>query len=592
MIQSLPPSTYYFPRFTKVIVVLDVVESVRLMEQNASDFIQRWHRFGEAARQRIAQHGGRTHKSLGDGLMLEFADAQAAIRTAFALQQLSRQRNIGMPPERHMHLRIGAHVAEFVADEHDIYGIDVNLAARIGTLAGPGEVVVSAALRDALTDALDAEIQDLGDCHLKHVAEPVRAYRVGEPGTAAVVAPASQYVELQPTIAVIPFVARSNQVEQFAIGELIAEGLIAQLGRTPQLRVISRLSSSAFRGRPTGVAEISQVLGANYVLSGSYVASGSKLLVTAELADSTNSEVKWCERIHSEEGDLLQTDSELCHRIASAVHTAIMQTEVQRALVRPLPTLQSCSLLLGGIALTHRAGSRDFGRAHEVLNALVERHPRSAQARAWLAKWYILRAVRGMSDVPDKDARRAIEETQRALDSEPESALALAVQGHALCQLSGDTDGAAQRIDRAIALSPNDPLGWLYKSVWSSMWGSTETSVEEAETAARLSPIDPMKYYYDTILATALSTHGQHERAIEVARRSLKANRYHQPTMRPLIYSLVENGHLDEARAVLKDLLEQSPNFTIAGYLGLGGAQSRTRPKVAGALRRLGVPEN
>ena len=71
-------------------------------------------------------------------------------------------------------------MAQFVADRHDIYGSDVNLTARIATLAGPGEIVISSELRDQLTDGLDAELEDLGDCHLKHVAEPVRAYRVGQ----------------------------------------------------------------------------------------------------------------------------------------------------------------------------------------------------------------------------------------------------------------------------------------------------------------------------------------------------------------------------------------------------------------------------
>ncbi|MEO7642783.1 MAG: tetratricopeptide repeat protein, partial [Ramlibacter sp.] len=293
-----------------------------------------------------------------------------------------------------------------------------------------------------------------------------------------------------------------------------------------------------------------------------------------------------------EVGDLLQAESELSQSIASATHNAVMQSEVQRALVRPLPTLESCSLLLGGIALTHRASTRDFDRARQALDALVERHPRAAQARAWLAKWYILRVVRGMSDAPDKDARRAIEQTERALDAEPGSALALAIQGHALCQLSRDVDGALARINDAIDLNPNESLGWLYKSVWSSMWGSTAASVAEAETASRLSPIDPMKYYYDMILASGLSINGEHERAVELAERSLKANRHHQPTLRVLLLAQGEQGQVEEARATLQRLKEQSPNLTISSYLAMGGANSAPRQRLATILRNLGVPEN
>jgi class 3 adenylate cyclase/TolB-like protein/Flp pilus assembly protein TadD len=580
-------------RQTKVILVVDVVESVRLMEQDEHGFIQRWQQFVRAARQQVLPaHGGRMHKSLGDGLMLEFGDAPAAVRGALALQELSTQVNQGAPAERQMLLRMGAHIAQFVADEHDIYGTDVNLTARMATLAGPGEIVVTGPVLDQLTDGIDAEVEDLGDCHLKHVAEPVRAYRIGAAGPAPVLTPSAQHTPLQPAIAVIPFESRGSAPEHFAVGELIAEGLIAQMGRTSQLRVISRLSTTAFRGRQAGAPEISRVLGSTYVLSGSYVAVGERLLVSAELADARNNEVVWSQRLQGEIGDLLQAESELCHEIASMAHTAIMRAAVQRALVRPLPTLESCSLLLGGISLTHRASSRDFGRARDVLEALVDRHPRSALARAWLAKWYILKVVRGLSESPDTDSRRAIEQTERALDAENDSALALAIQGHALCQLSKDVDGALDRINQALELSPNDPLAWLYKSVWSSMWGSTGDSVREAEVATRLSPIDPMKYYYDMILASGLSVNGQYERSIDLARRSLRANKHHQPTLRVLLYALHQTGRIEEARQTLDLLRAETPNLTVSSYLGSGGAASAPRQRLAGVLRQLGVPEH
>ena len=582
---------YILARQTKVLLVMDVVESVRLMELDEDGFVQSWQALVRQVEDLVSCDNGRVVKSLGDGLMIEFADAPSFSRAALAIQHASNALNASLQPQRRLHLRMGAHLASFVTDRHDIYGTDVNLTARISTLSGPGEIIVSSDLRDCLVDGLDAELEDLGDCHLKHVAEPVRAYRLGVAGHAPVLTSAVEAV-LQSALAVIPFEARSNEPQYLAIGDLIADSVIAQLGRTAELRVISRLSSAAFKGRVNSVAEVAQKLGVAYVLSGSYVASSGKLLVMAELADARTSEVVWTGRLNGEVGDLLQAESELSQSIASATHNAVMQSEVQRALVRPLPTLESCSLLLGGIALTHRASTRDFDRARQALDALVERHPRAAQARAWLAKWYILRVVRGMSDAPDKDARRAIEQTERALDSEPGSALALAIQGHALCQLSRDVDGALSRINDAIDLNPNESLGWLYKSVWSSMWGSTGASVEEAEMASRLSPIDPMKYYYDMILASGLSINGEYGRAIELAKRSLKANRHHQPTLRVLLHAQFESALLDDARITLAKLLQEVPNLTISGYLAMGGSASPARQRLASVLRQMGVSEN
>src|SRR4051812_46415712 len=75
-----------FARHTKVIAVADVVESVRLMELDEQEFIRRWHGFVQFANQHLPRESGRMHKSLGDGLMMEFADPAGCIRAALAMQ--------------------------------------------------------------------------------------------------------------------------------------------------------------------------------------------------------------------------------------------------------------------------------------------------------------------------------------------------------------------------------------------------------------------------------------------------------------------------------------------------------------------------
>ncbi len=575
-------------------MVMDVVESVRLMELDEDDFVRRWQQLVAHAEQQVLPlHGGRIVKSLGDGLMLEFANAPSCAKAAFMLQQFSRQMNDGRPLDKRMHLRMGGHVAEFVADKHDIYGTDVNLTARFATLAGPDEVVATAEFRDQLTADLDADIEDMGECHLKHVEYPVRAYRIGPAGHAPVLVPQSDYAApLQRTIAVIPFEARSNEPEHFAIGELIADGVIAQISRTAELRVISRLSSTSFRGRNTPGEEIARTLGATYALGGSYVASSGKLLITTELTETRTGEVIWAERLHGDLADLLQAESELSHRIAAGAHQAVMKTEVQRSLAQPLPTLESSSLLLGSISLMHRSTRYDFERSRQALEHLIERHGRAAAPRAWLAKWYVLKVVQGMSESHSVDAKRALELTWRAMDIEPDNALILAIQGYIHCQLSGETALAASKIEQSIRLNPNESLAWLYKSVWSSMWGEAEASVREGQIAADLSPIDPMKYYYDMILACGHSMNHDYAKAITLAQRSLRANRHHQPTLRVLLHAQTQSGLIDDAKVTLDKLLVEKPDLTVSGYLSMGGTASSSRQEVARVLRLLGVPES
>jgi TolB-like protein/class 3 adenylate cyclase len=581
-------------RNTKVLLVMDVVESVRIMEQDQDGFVRRWQQLVEEAEQKVLPlHGGRIVKSLGDGLMLEFASAQGCVKAAFALHSFTRQANRDVRPEHQIHLRMGGHLASFVTDHHDIYGTDVNLTSRVSTLAGPGEMVVSSDLRDELAAGLDADVEDLGECHLKHVENPVRAYRVGPVGHDPVI-PASATLppDFRPTVAVIPFEARSNEPQHFVIGELIADGVIAQLSRSPDIRVISRLSTTAFRGRASAMPDVESRLGASFVLSGSYLASGSKILIIAELADARTAEIVWAERVSGATDDLLQAQSELLNSLAAATSRALIDAEVQQSLVQPMPRLDSSALLLGGIALMHRSSIREFERSREILSTLVERHSRVATARAWLAKWHLLRIVRGLSEDPHREARIALELTQRALDSEPDHALTLSIEGLAYSQVLGEFDLANNRLTSAIASNPNESMAWLFKSVLSTMWGSAPDSVSESLFASALSPIDPLKYFFELITASAFLTNNEHSLAIKHANMSIRANRHHAPTYRVLLTAQVESGRMDEARYSLHELLREQPGMTVSSYLSIGSTNSVTRRRCAEALRLLGLPEH
>jgi len=167
----------------RTLVFTDLVESVRLMEANETDLVRRWRKLVcVVERDILPAHSGRLIKNMGDGQVLEFVGVDSAIRAAFAIRLAFANANRELPPDCQMLLRTGVHVGQLIACAHDFYGRGVNLAARLTTLAGPGEIVMSADVRDQLTPALDADIEDLGLCFLKHVHAPVRAYRLGPPG--------------------------------------------------------------------------------------------------------------------------------------------------------------------------------------------------------------------------------------------------------------------------------------------------------------------------------------------------------------------------------------------------------------------------
>lgn len=171
-----------FVRLTGVILMLDVVESVRLMESDEQGYIRRWQRYVRDVREDVLPgFAGRIHKSTGDGLLMEFRGPDEAVQAAFGLLHASDAINRELPPEAHMRLRMAIHLAQFVADEYDIYGCGINLAHRLLQLARPGEVWISATMRHLLGDSPLALVVDCGMHQLRHVREPVHVYEIRSP---------------------------------------------------------------------------------------------------------------------------------------------------------------------------------------------------------------------------------------------------------------------------------------------------------------------------------------------------------------------------------------------------------------------------
>jgi adenylate cyclase len=598
-----------------VVLLVDLVESVRLMQDHEAFTVRRWTDFvGIACAEILPRYRGVLVKSLGDGLMARFEAVPDAVDAAAQMHRTLAEQNAGLPEDQHLHLRAGVNAAMAWSDGIDIYGTGVNLAARLATLAGPGETIASAsaheqlaaalaslanpgetigsaAARDELTHGVDAACEDLGECILKHFDKPVRAYRVGPASPHPSLTIRREYgTPMEPTVAVIPFGARNNTPEHFDIGNLIADSVIWRLSKAANLRVISRLSTNVFRGRPSDIGEVSAHLGATYILSGGYVVNAGKLLVTAELSAARTNQVVWTDRMSGEIGDLLKPESDLAHRIAQAVHLSVFDAEVEHILTQPLPTLESYSLLLGSIKLMHRSSKDEFLQTRKILEELINRHGRIAAPRAWLANWYILRVTRGWSEDRKREAAEALSATHAALDRDPSDALALATEGFVYCHLLNDLDTARRRCDEAVAANPSHALGWLYRGTVNAFEGEGDAAVEATRRAIELSPLDPQSYYFESLGATAeLSAH-QYVNAERLARSSLKLNRMHPSTWRVLTIALVYQGRMDEAREALSKMRQLEPELTVEKYLArIPNAQLETGRQWARCLAMAGL---
>jgi adenylate cyclase len=578
---------YYTAR---TVVFADVVESVRLMQRDELTAAQRMRALLlEAVEEIVPTNHGHLLQRLGDGLMLDFSHPRDAAACARALHRRCAELSANLAADDRVLLRIGIHAADILTDDVAFYGHGVNVAARLAALAGPGETVISAAARDALTAGLDGEIEDLGSCHLKNVATPLRAYRLGPRNAFAL--PPDDQVRLRPTLAVIPFALRSGGREFLAVGEIIADEVITALSQAPELRVVSRLSTTAFRGRKLQLDDVRTYLGATYVLSGGYRAVGDVLIVNVELADARNNEVMWAKGFRGRVSGLLAQDDELVRSLVEGVSHAIMSTEIAQTATRALPTLDAGTLLLGGIGLMHRSDRRDFDKSRRAFEHLIERYPRYSAPYAYLAEWHVFRVAQGWFENLEQEAASALDRINRALDIDAEDSLALTVNGMVHTNLLRKHDVAKRSYDLALQRNPNAGLAWLHRGTLWAFQGRGREAMDETGRAVALSPLDPWRYYYDSLCATAALSARDYERAISLARRSLRANRTHASTLRVIAIAASELGRMDEARDIVAELRELDPSLTVSGYLARSPARNFETSRIwAEALRRAELP--
>jgi adenylate cyclase len=608
------PADFAAPQHTTAtLLIIDVVESVRLMEANEQDAVRRWQNLVQmVVREVLPQYKGRLLKSLGDGLMLEFATPRPAVHAALHIQQLCHAAHHGVPPQQRVHLRAGIHTAQYVTDVHDIYGADVNLAVRLTTLAGPGEIIVSAPVRDQLTPALDGDIEDLGDCYMKHLVSPVRAYRVGSAGAAPIIEPgSSRPLDLRPTIAVIPFAARGAEPGHALIGEAVADELIAALSKTAELHVISRLSTTAFADRPgraggegasalglgklSALADIRQHLGATYVLSGRCTVIGSNMSLFVELAEADGGRIVWADNLKGAVAGLFNPNDDMLSRIVAAVSSAVMKHELGRAQNHALPTLEGYTLLLGAVAMMHHNSPTDFDMARQMLEHLITRSKRHPVPHAWLAKWHVLKVQQGWSNDVKAETNFALDCTKKALDCAPENSLALTINGFVNTNLVGDLIIGQKCYESALEQNPNESMAWLLKGMLHAFKGESEGAValSNSTRALYLSPLDPMRYFYDSLGASASIAGKDYKRAIVLAQRSLRANKTHTSTYRALALAQSLDGDLDGAKKTVLQLLQLDASFTVSKFMERYPGRLHDpiyAQKLAGALKDAGVP--
>ena len=179
----MPTATEH--RKLAAIMFTDMVGYSALAQRNEALALELLEEHRRIVRDFLPTHGGREVKTAGDGFLIEFPSALAAVQAAVAIQDALHARNQVSPPERQVRIRIGIHVGDVVVSEGDIHGDGVNIAARIEPLAPPGGICVSNAVFEQVRNKLEQPIAALGPAELKNIELPVVVHRVLMPWESA-----------------------------------------------------------------------------------------------------------------------------------------------------------------------------------------------------------------------------------------------------------------------------------------------------------------------------------------------------------------------------------------------------------------------
>jgi adenylate cyclase len=584
------------------IFAADVAGYGRLMGQDETGTLARLraHR-RDLIDPKVAEHKGRVVKTAGDGILIEFPSVVEAVACAVAVQRNMAERNAETPEHQRIVFRIGITLGDVIVEEGDIHGDGVNVAARLEGIAEPGEICVSATVRDHIGDRLDLAFEDLGEQPLKNIARPVRVYRVGptsplpnppplaEEGRSSLSGDRVGVAEAlplpdKPSIAVLPFQNMSGDPEQEYFADGMVEEIITALSRIRWLFVIARNSSFTYKGQAIDVKRVGRELGVRYVLEGSVRRGGNRVRVTAQLIDALSGAHVWAERYDRDLSDIFAVQDEITASVAGVIEPALAEAEQQRALRKPTERLDAWEAYQRGMwhfnkhgAAENRAAQGFFRQAMAIDPNFAPAHYGYALALQWDVWHYSTRSlleVQGPAreeagiavSLDDKDAmahavlahmlmwggewEAAIAAARTALTLNPNNAFVISMLGCVL-GFGGYRDEALDRLRQTMRVSPHDPLTWL----WLGWVGATQFSARDFEGAAatwreviRLRPSYMMAYGG---MAGALAHRGRIDEAREVLDRArtlfpeqtprlLQQERY--PWLRPEDYEVRAEG--------------------------------------------------
>ena len=318
------------------------------------------------------------------------------------------------------------------------------------------------------------------------------------------------------SVAVLPFANMSADPENEYFADGMAEEIINALSKIQSLRVASRTSSFAFKGKNEDIGEIGRKLKVSTVLEGGVRKMGNKLRITCELVNVADGYHLWSERYDREIEDVFEIQDDISQAIVKSLRVILSEGEKKAIENKPRTNIQAYDYYLRGRQFIHQLRRRSLEYARQMFNKAIELDPDYALAYTGVADSSSL--LYTYFDARDFNLRQADKASKKALELEPDLAEAYVSRG-IVSSLTHHFDEAEEAFAKALKLEPK-----LFEAAyWYGMGLMAEGRFEDAiKSFERASLLRPEDYQSAHFMGQAYKSLGMDEEKELQMRRGLK----------------------------------------------------------------------
>jgi TolB-like protein/Flp pilus assembly protein TadD len=350
------------------------------------------------------------------------------------------------------------------------------------------------------------------------------------------------------SIAVLPFVDMSANQDQEYMSDGIAEELLNLLARIPDLRVISRSSTFAFKGKDIAIPEVARQLNAAYVLEGSVRQTGDQLRITVQLIEGRSDTHLWSETYDRKLENVFQIQDEISAAVVDQFKLTLLDGPPKSKTMNE----RAYQELLQARYFWNRRAEGDVQRAREHYENALEISPNSAEA--WAGLSWATAVLTNLGQIDRAEGLRLAEAAARkAVTLDPTLSDAHVRLGQAQLR-AGDLRAGLESYRKALELNPDDPLALGVNATMDWRSGDFDRSIELFERIEKMDPLSaiwPANRYRILVLA------GRYEEALEATERffTISGNQADYDEMRARIFAMT--GRYEEAWS----LTEHAPDL-------------------------------